>query len=171
MMLPKTNFNWTNLWADLLKGTGTGLLEYDGSRAAQAALAGLKVFDAARERRRQQDQQDQQEQGKGAHQDILLKLLSTMRPEELAALLRLPPEDREAYEAELVETETNHGPRVGGNHPSNAGGASLTTPPPITAPPPQGGRPISVSPFDGWYLQSILPFGSDGALNRPTYRR
>lgn len=168
MTFRQADFNWTTLWADLLKGAGTGMLEYDGSRAAQAALAGLKVFDAAQERRRQQDRQ---EQSQGAHQDIISKLWSTMTPEERAAFLRLHPEEQDAYEAELLETETKHDPQVGSPYPSNGGRPSLTASPPIAAQPPHRGRPVSVNPFDGWYLQSILPFGSDGALNRPTYRR
>jgi len=146
MMLPKadSSFNWGNLWADLLKGAGRGLLVHDGSRAAQAALAGLEVFDAAQERRREPDQQ---ESGDDPNQDALLKLRSTMSPEEWAAFLRLPPADRDAWAEEWAEG------------------------PGDSAPLPHAGRPISINPLNGWHLQSALPLGSDGRLNLPTYRR
>ena len=100
MMLPNPDFNWGNLWADLLKGVGRGLLVHDGSRLAQAALAGLEVFDDAQERRR--DRGVEQANG-DTYQDSLLKLWSTMSPEELAALWRRTPEERAAWWKEWME--------------------------------------------------------------------
>ena len=138
-------FNWGNLWADLLKGAGRGLLEYDGSRAAQAAIAGLEAFDAAQERRQRSDGQESRN---GPYQDTLLNLWRAMSPAEQAAFLGLPPQERGAW---------------------TAGGRS--EPPRTPAPLPRASRPISVNPLDGWHLQSALPFGSDGRLKQPAYRR
>ena len=164
--LPKegSRFDWGNMWADLLKGAGRGLLEYDGSRAAQAALAGLDVFDAAQEKRRQQSQQKPDD---GMHQYTLLKMLSAMSPAELAAYLQLPPEGQNAWREEWAQVPSDGMPPVDQGAPSGVG----AKPPITTAPPPYAGRPISISPFDRWHLQSVLPFGPDGSLNRPTYRR
>jgi hypothetical protein len=164
--LPKvsSNFDWGNMWADLLKGAGRGLLEYDGSRAAQAALAGLDVFDAAQEKRRQQSQQEPDD---GTDQYSLLKMLSAMSPAEQVAYLQLPPEGRNAWRKEWAQVSGGGTPPVGQRAPTDVGAK-----PPIAAgSPPNAGRPISNSPFDRWHLQSVLPFGPDGSVNRPTYRR
>lgn len=163
MMLPKPDVNWGNLWADLLKGAGRGLLVHDGSRLSQAALAGLEVFDAAQERRREESKKPS---GSG-YQDVLRKLLSTMSPEELAAFVRLPPEEQEAYTGEWAEGPNDDGLPTGYAYPPNGG----TRPPAPAKPWPHPSRPMSPNPIDGWHLQSILPFGSDGALRAPTYRR
>jgi hypothetical protein len=164
--LPKegSSFDWGNLWADLLKGAGRGLLEYDGSRAAKAALAGLDVFDAAQEKRRQQSQQDADD---GADQYTLSKMLSAMSPAELAAYWQLPPEQRNAWHEELAQVLGRGTPPADQGAPSEAG----TMPPIAAVPLPYAGRPMSISPFDRWHLQSVLPFGPDGSLSRPTYRR
>ncbi len=160
--LPKegSKFDWGNMWADLLKGAGRGLLEYDGSRAAQAALAGLDVFDAAQEKRRQQSQQE-------PDQYSLLKMLSAMSPAEQAAFLQLPMEKQNAWREEWAQVPSDGMPHVDQETPSGVG----ANPPITAAPPPSAGRPISISPFDHWRLRSVLPFGPDGGLNRPTYRR
>lgn len=52
MSVVRSAFNWRGFWADLLRGTGRGLLALDGSREAEAALSGLDYFDAAQRRRR-----------------------------------------------------------------------------------------------------------------------
>ena len=164
MMLPKLDFNWGNLWADLLKGVGRGLLVHDGSRLAQAALAGLEVFDDAQERRRRRERE--QASG-GAYQDVLLKLRSTMSPEEWAALVRLPLEERAAWMDEWTEGPNDDAPRSGHAYPS----IGIAQPPAPPKPLPHHVRPMSANPIDGWRLQSILPFGPDGAMKSPTYRR
>jgi hypothetical protein len=143
-------FDWGALWGDLLKGAGRGLLTYEGSRAAQAALAGLDHFEAAQERRRQQSQH-----GDRSPDDTLQKLQATLSPEQLAALLRLPLEDQIAWAEENAESQSDRMPRLLGT--SNSQG--------------QSGQPMPVHPLNGWHLQSVLPFGSDGRLNLPTYRR
>ena len=165
MSILQTNphFSWGNLWADLLKGAGRGLLEYDGSRAAQAALAGLEVFDEAQAQQRQQAEQGP---GDGTDQDRLLKLLAAMSPAELAARLRLSPQERGAWDEEWAQVPTDVS-RAGQGAPAGGNGE----PPVATTPPPYTGRPIPINPFDRWHLQSVLPFGVDGSLNRPTYRR
>lgn len=166
MILPKEDFkfNWGDLWADLLKGAGRGLLVHDGSRAAQAALAGLEVFDAAQERRRRPGRKVP---GDRAYQDILLKVRSILSPEEWAALQRLPLGDQHAWAEEWAEALSDGAPPVDHAFPTKG-----SVRPPVAARPlPYAGRPISVNPLDGWHLQSALPFGSDGRLNSPTYRR
>jgi hypothetical protein len=163
--LPRENssFNWGNLWADLLKGTGRGLLEYDGSRAAQAALAGLEVFDAAQERRRQPDQH---EADNNPYQDIAAKLGSVLSPEQWAALLRLGPEDQAAWTEEWMEGSSGDAPRADYSPPTAPSAQPLlTTRPPLT------GQPIPINPLDGWRLQSVMPFDAHGRMNLPTYRR
>jgi hypothetical protein len=164
MMLPKPDVNWGNLWADLLKGAGRGLLVHDGSRLSQAALAGLEVFDAAQERRRHDERE---RPSGGGYQDMLLKLWSTMSPEERAAFLRLSSEEQKAYAKEWAEGPSDHDPRAG-----HADLPKASPRPPTPAQRwPHPSRPMSPNPIDGWHLQSILPFGSDGALRTPTYRR
>lgn len=110
MMLPKSDFNWGNLWADLLKGAGRGLLVHDGSRLSEAALAGLEVFDAAQERRRRHEAETSSGQ---AYQDELPELLATMVPEERAAFLRLPLAEREAWMEEWKGGPTDDTPSAG----------------------------------------------------------
>lgn len=97
MTIPKPDFNWGNLWADLLKGVGTGMLVHDGSRLSQAALAGLEVFNASQERRRRHETEPSSGH---ALQDALLKVWAMMSPEEQAAFLRLRPEEKEAWREE-----------------------------------------------------------------------
>lgn len=164
MTLREQDFNWRNLWADLLKGAGRGLLAYDGSRLAQAALAGLEVFDDAQERRRRHEK----EEASGvAYQDTLLKLLSTMSPHELAAFLRLQPGEQNAWAKESAEGPNDDAPRAGYAYPSTG----IAQPPAAPKPLPRRIRPMYSNPIDGWRLQSFLPFGSDGAMKSPTYRR
>jgi len=163
-MPPKEDvgFSWRNFWVDLLKGAGTGLLKYDGSRAAQAALAGLEVFDAAQERRRQPGSQ-----GPGApYGDMLLKLWSAMSPEEQAAFHRLTPEEQAAYTEEWAEEASEDAPR-GKVPPFDWRGRLPATQAPLS----HAGRPISINPLDGWRLQSVSPFGPGDGLNLPANRR
>lgn len=161
MMLPKPDFNWGNLWADLLKGVGRGLLVHDDSRLSQAALAGLEVFDAAQERRRRHETETSSGH---AYQDALLKLWVTMSPEERAAFLRLPLEEREAW---TEEWPTDVAPSARDDYPS----IRIAPPPALEKPLPHQIQPLSANPIDGWRLQSILPFGPDGVLKLPTHRR
>jgi hypothetical protein len=161
MMLPNPDFNWGNLWADLLKGVGRGLLVHDGSRLAQAALAGLEVFDDAQERRR--DRGAEQANG-DTYQDSLPKLWSTMlSPEELAALWRRTPEERAAWWKEWMK-QNDDAPWAGDAH-----SAGMDQPP--VRPLAHRTRPLSADPIGGWHLDSVLPFGPDGALKVPPYRR
>jgi hypothetical protein len=164
MMLPKPDFNWGNLWADLLKGVGRGLLVHDGSRLSQATLAGLEIFDEAQERRRRGETGNPNGR---PYQDTLLKLWATMSPEEQAAFLRSPPEEREAWTEEWAEGSIDDAPSAGNGYPS----IGIAQPPALEKPLPHQIRPLSANPIDGWHLQSILPFGPNGALKLPTYRR
>lgn len=152
MTFRETDFNWDNLWADLLKGAGRGLLVYDGSRLAQAALAGIDVFDDAQGRRRRREQE--QASG-GAYHDALLKLWQTMSPEEKAAFQRRSPEEQEAYTEEWAEVPSEDAPDTGYAYPPNGG----ARPPIPVNPRPRQSRPMSPNPIDGWQLQSISPFG------------
>ena len=153
-------FDWGAMWADLLKGAGRGLLTYDGSRAAQAALAGLDQFEAAQERRRQQSQPDGP-----SYDDTLQKLRSVLSPAQLAALLRLPLEDQTAWAEEYAGSQSDRMAQPGLAPSTNA--QPPLTPKTVAYP----GRPMSIHPLEGWNLQSILPLSSDGRLNLPTYRR
>jgi hypothetical protein len=143
-------FDWAALWGDLLKGAGRGLLTYDGSRAAQAALAGLDHFEAAQDRRRLPSQPRER-----LHDDPVQKLRSILSPEQLTALFRLPLEDQIAWAEENAESQSDRMPQpLGTLNPQG-----------------QSGQPMPIHPLSGWHLQSVLPFGSDGRLNLPTYRR
>ena len=157
-----SKFDWSALWADLLKGAGRGLLTYDGSRAAQAALAGLDSFEEAQERRRQQHLPGDQ-----IGDDTLWRLRSVLSPEQLAALLRLPREDQAAWMRELAEVEGEQMPQPDAPPSVNAG----ARPPHLSNPLRYSGQPMPIHPLDGWRLQSILPLGPDGRLNLPTNRR
>lgn len=164
MVLPKPDFNWGNLWADLLKGVGRGLLVHDGSRLSQAALAGLEVFDDAQERRRHHERE---KPNGDAYPDALLRLLATMSPEELAALQRVRPEER-AWKEEWAEQSDDDARSAGNGYPS----IGIPQPPALEKTLPyQKNRPLSANPIDGWRLRPILPFGPDGALRSPIYRR
>ena len=163
MLLPKPDVNWGNLWADLLKGASRGLLVHDGSRLSQAAIAGLEVFDEAQERRRRRERE---EANGGADKDALLDLSSIFSPEEWAAFVRLPLDEREAYDEELGQALRGDAPPVG--HTDRPNGDAQ--PPIPTRPLPHRSRPMSANPIDGRHLQSIFPFGPDGALKLPTYR-
>jgi hypothetical protein len=164
MMLQKPDFNWGNLWADLLKGVGRGLLVHDGSRLSQATLAGLEVFDDAQERRRHRETE---KPNGGAYQDTLLKLWATMSPKEQAAFRQLPLEEQEAWMEEAADGPNDDAANVGDGYPP----IGIAQPAAIERSLPHQNRPLSANPIDRWHLQSILPFGPDGALKLPTYRR
>lgn len=164
-MLPKQDFDWGNLWADLLKGIGKGLLVHDGSRLSQAALAGLEVFDDAQERQGRRERE--QANGGAYHQDALLKLWSTMSPEEQAAFRRLSPGEQEAWTREWVEGANEDAPRPGQSYSS----IGMAPAPALAKPLPHQTRPLSANPIDNWRPRSILPPGLDGAFRLPTYRR
>lgn len=157
-----SKFDWSALWADLLKEAGRGLLTYDGSRAAQAALAGLDAFEDAQERREQQRPPGDQ-MGDDPLGDTLWKLRSVLTPGQMAALLRLPREDQAAWMRELAEVEGEQ-MRQPDFPPSVNAGAQ---PPRSSNPPPYSGQPMPIHPLDGWRLQPILPLRPDGRLNRP----
>lgn len=77
MSMTGGGFNWRGFWSDLLGGAGRGLLELDGSRAAEAALSGLDFFDAARRRRRSA-------QGESDPADVERKAWARLRAEMAA---------------------------------------------------------------------------------------
>lgn len=160
-----SKFDWSALWADLLKGAGRGLLTYDGSRVAQAALAGLDAFEDAQERRGQQRSPGDQ-MGDDPLGDTLWKLRSVLTPEQMAALLRLPREDQTAWMRELAEVEGEQ-MRQPDVPPSVNPGAR---PPHTSNTLRYSGQPMPIHPLDGWRPQSILPLGPDGRLNLPINR-
>lgn len=146
MFRPNDSVDWPGLWADLLQGIGAGLLQNDGSRLAQAALMGLDVFDAAQERRGRRKSGERDPSGEHREQRATTLPWPDMSGAELAAFQRLSPEERRAFQAEIAE-------------------AGLKGDLPVRRP------PASASPFDGWSLEEILPFGRDGRLNIPPFRR
>jgi len=161
--------DWPSVWADLLRGFGRGLLHYDGSRLAQAALMGLDVFDQAQAQRTSQ----RPESNKDDHEQYASMLLwPGMTAAELAAFQRSSPEQQsaisqEAEEAGLSADLPDHGYRSLPNH----SGHSRRSPGLGIVPDPYRQRPLSPSPFAGWPLEAILPFTRDGRLNIPTLRR
>jgi hypothetical protein len=171
MMLPRENteLDWRSLWASLLQGAGAGLLEHDGSRIAQAALAGLQAFDAAQERRRRWGEADHP---RSAELALWSAALQEMSPTEQAAFLRLGREQQLAYLAELAELQD--GPYAGNAHAAGTRSASAAPPPPAFGADAQRNKkstPHSPNPFEGSYLRSIVPFGAGGVLNLPTDQR
>lgn len=156
MTLPDGNFDWHALWADLLKGAGRGLLEFDGSRLARAALAGLDAFDAAQESRRSGEPSGETREG-GA--PSLQAQIASIYPdielstEEWAHLARRSPEEQAAWLQEMAEAHRREN--------GNAHGLSRSVLP----------KPLSANPYEGWALASTLPFGATGQLNLPTLRR
>jgi hypothetical protein len=179
MPFPGNASEWRGLWADLLRGAGTGLLELDGSSAARAALAGLEVFDAAQERRQQQrsdepaDNADQQGVNPQTLYDQIYPALY-LSPVERAHFEKLSPEDRQAWLEEMADTNQLERRRADESHPpAGRGGpaAGQSTPVPLNSSLPPRRSPMSASPFAGWSMGSVLPFGPDGQLNIPTFRR
>ncbi len=153
-MLPSNKtVDWPSFWADLLRGVSTGLLEHDGSRISRAALAGLNAFDTAQERRRRSQE---------SH--VTLPWLE-MSDAERAAFLRLRPDLQAAFSAEWADAELQDDPHAYHSHSRMEGGESI---PGYHA---MRRQPMSASPFEGWATGSALPFGSDGRLNIPTFRR
>jgi len=173
MMLPSNKFDWRNLWADLLQGVGAGLLEHDGSRIAQAALAGLSAFDAAQERRRRREAQGP---GHGEYSRSARHLAAAwpeMSDVERAAFLRSTPEERAAFLAEMAGPEPQEAPPFLRSRPDMTGGdAAPETSNGFTARPYPGARrrPASANPFDGWPMEAALPFRTDGRLKFPLRR-
>ena len=174
MPFPGDASEWRELWADLLRDVGTGLLEFDGSPAAHAALAGLQVFDTAQERRRQQssDEPDKSADPQEVYKQIYSKLYLT--PIERAHFARLSPEEQKSWLEEMAEVDrplaspAEHFQAEGKDSellPVHSGAPALNVPLPFRRP------PISASPFEEWPLSAILPLGVDGQLQIPTFRR
>jgi hypothetical protein len=137
-----STFDWGGLWADLLKSAGTGLLVHDGSDIAQAALAGLKVFDQAQQRRHGADDADRSPPW------------PELSPAERAAFARLSPEEQQAFLQELADI------REDSPDAHSVAGALARDPDGALAPVRR--RPMSANPFDGWPMAAGLPFGSSG---------
>jgi len=145
MLRPTTSgeIDWPGFWSDLLQGVGAGLLHHDGSPIAQAALAGLEVFDTARERR---DRRKSQSPRLGASEHVQAAWTvpwPDMSSAELAAYQQLSPEDQAAFRAELAELLKRDDRRSESSRPYG------------------GPTPASPNPFEGWPLESLLPFGKD----------
>jgi hypothetical protein len=146
-----STFDWGGLWADLLKSAGTGLLVHDGSDVAQAALAGLKVFDQAQRRRRPADDADRSPPW------------PELSPAERAAFARLSPDEQRAFLQELADIREDS-PVA---HPV-AGAVARDL---DGAPAPVRRQPISANPFDGWPMATGLPFGPSDRPAALPYRR
>jgi hypothetical protein len=149
MSFQDTAPDWHAIWADLLKGAGAGLLEYDGSPAARAALAGLAVFDKAQERRRRDasgEPEDPEDLDPRAEEFDIWPELSEV---ERAHFLALSPEERQAYRDELAQADGRA-----------AVSAALLR-----------HLPMSPNPLAGWRLGARLPLAPDGGLNIPSFRR
>ncbi len=163
--------DWRELWTDLLQGVGRGLLELDGSRTAQAALAGLDSFETARERRRVDEHRVERLQALIARIHPGLELSA----EEWAHLLRLSPDERQSWleemadidHAEKARSDGREGPRAKSSMPVAAIPVRV---PPGLRPSPRH-RPISPNPYEGWAMASVLPIGPDGQLTIPAFRR
>jgi hypothetical protein len=158
--------DWRSFWAELLTGIGTGLLEYDGSRTAKAALAGLEAFDAAQERRRGGDHE--------ATRPPWVLSWDEMSDVERAAFLRSSREEQEAFleqmagvapsdDGSIVKSAAAIQNQQLALHAMDLGPAS----PAVLA----HRQPGSANPFDDWSIGIPLPFGSSGRLNIPTFRR
>lgn len=143
-------FDWQGLWADLLKAAGTGLLVHDGSDVAQAALAGLKVFDQARQRRHPTEHPDPSPPW------------PELSPAERAAFARLSPEEQRAFLEEMADIDKDS--------PVAHSAAGAIARGPGGSPAPRRQRPMSVNPFDGWPMAAVLPFGSSGRSAVLPYR-
>lgn len=169
MPLPDGNLDWRALWADLLKGAGRGLLELDGSRVAQAAIAGLDTFEAAQEKRRDRDGAlSLQAQIDNIHPDLELSAA------EWAHLSRLSPEERDAWLREMAEADRGQDDNGGRRRRPGYGGGDQMDWEPLLQQLPYPSlvpTPLSANPYEGWSLASTLPFGANGHLNIPTLRR
>ena len=155
MFLPRKSaeIDWPGFWANLLQGVGAGLLHYDGSPIAQAALAGLEAFDAAEEKRDRRKSQSPPSGPGHRTQTVRSVPWPDMSPAELAAYQRLSLEDQMAFDEEAAELKVQEGRAAKAYRP-------------------HGGRaPASPNPYEGSALEALLPFGKDGRLNVPIYRR
>jgi hypothetical protein len=160
---PTDPIDWPALWADLLQGAGAGLLHYDGSRLAQAALLGLEAFDAAQERREKRNPPESDEVAEHGEEQPDALARPDLSPEERAAYLRSSPEERLAFDEEMAELSRGDEPgQPMRSRPAPAIGRVPTLP---------RRQPLSVSPFEDWPLNAVLPFGPGGRLDLPTDRR
>lgn len=168
-MLPKNSDDWRNLWASLLQGVGTGLLEYDGSRAAQAALAGLDAFNGAQERlRRYQREQDNVDYPQQA------SVLPDWSEAERAAFLRMGSEEQAAFVHELMAGVASEQSSADASRSGESDGMPAWGFRPALSLDRDAAtrrRPFSANPFDAWGVGLALPFGPGGRLNAPRYRR
>lgn len=165
----KDPVDWPSVWADLLRGVGRGLLHYDGSRLAQAALMGLDIFDEAQAQRKSQETETGAED---RQHEIEVPPLPDMSAAELAEFQRLSPEDQDAFRHEAAESGLpadlrihEYRPLPGNGHYNYGDSGFPTVARPIRR------WPLSPSPFAGWPLEAVLPFAQDGRLNVPTLRR
>jgi hypothetical protein len=172
MMRPKDDFDWYSLWADTLQGVGAGLLQYDGSRLAQAALMGLDAFDAAQQRRGRWNPSEPEDSMETQEAALQTPSWLAMSPAEWAAFVRLSPGQQGAHMAERAEVESTYEPQITYRHPRMGGGEPGIPQAPLAGvPPSKRPLPLSASPFEGWSVASMLPFGLNGALNIPSFRR
>lgn len=174
MFRPDDTIDWHSLWADLLQGVGAGLLQHDGSRLAQAALMGLDAFDAAQERRGRWKRREPDTGPEHREQYTNPLPWPDMSAAEIAAFQRLSPEERTAFEAEMAEVGPEGDPPADAYHsPARDGGQVPQDPEAFfgSAPRPVRRPPASANPFEDRSLEAILPFGRDGRLNIPIFRR
>ncbi|MGH6893521.1 MAG: hypothetical protein ACREEP_14820 [Dongiaceae bacterium] len=171
MPFPNNAPDWRDLWADLLQGVGRGLLELDGSRTAQAALAGLDTFEAAREHRLAEGDvaKHVQEQIDRLYPGLELSA------EEWAHLLRVTPTERLSWLQEMADADHPGGAQTdGGDEPRARGGGRVSSNSAPTSPglsPYRRVQPVSANPYDGWSMASGLPLAPDGQLTIPSFRR
>lgn len=161
----QSEMDWRAFWADLLKGIGTGLLEYDGSRTAKAALAGLKAFDAAQERRGGDH---------NASRSPWVLSWDEMSDVEKAAFLRSSREEQEAFLEQMADLVPGGEESTGLPAAATQGREPRSRPidlAPPRAPAVARRQPGSANPFDDWSIGLPLPFGPNGRLNTPTFRR
>lgn len=176
--------DWRGTWADLLQGAGRGLLELDGSPAAQAALVGLNAFETGQERRHHYDEWRRHdfpgEAGERAAEHLQAEIERIypgleLSAEEWAHLLRLSPAQQRSWLEEMAETDHPDKPQIDDwkwprskdirpipDHP---------LPGRLVRSASHRPQPMSANPFDGWATSPALPLGPDGHLTVPALRR
>jgi len=150
MSFDEGKIDWRGIWADALRGVGEGLLTLDGSRAAQAALAGFDAFDRAQERRQRQQAFDSPQDAWA----LVERAYPELSAQQVAALLGLTDDERPDWRRERQD--------AGGIGPQQA---------PIGAPMIQRVKPLSANPYDAWTGGQNASLGTGGQLLRRSYRR